>query len=613
MINISWDDYMRRVRGCYLGKAVGGTLGMPFEGSLQTRKLTYYEPVPTQMAPNDDLDLQVIALEIVRRCGLPVNRLHLSDIWRHLQDAGPDEYGPARYNVQLGRPAPLSGYYGNRFGAGMGAAIRSELWACLAPGDPALAARLAREDACTDHYADGVDACVFLACVESAAFVESDPIKLLETGFSFLSPEGRLYQGLREAMRIYEQTRDAWQARALYLARYGVQNWTDVTVNLGLIVLSWLASGGDFGLGICTAAGLGYDADCTCATLGSIMGIINPEGISPKWQAPIGNDLILMPLVTGMHEPKTIDGFCDRVAATADAVLRYYQSAVCLDGVPGEIARIGMRPAWTEDRHAADAMDGPNEALIAVLPLVTRLVYPESVALRPEQPGRFNLILRNPSASPLRGEGGAYVPEGWRAEPERFGWSLQPGETCTIALTITADALEKRRPAINRLELFFQQEDGVSWTVSAGLALSIPWLRTDLDTGEETVIEADAPFQLIPAGRWRYRTAVRLITRMDVRFGVMSNRAFEARFHGDALLHGDGSFYVPAFHRGKTVARTVTGASADGWNTVEIDFEDGPAGEMFCGFARTHGCGEWLTNMEYSLAPLNNGKAGENK
>ena len=102
-------EYRRRVWGCYAGKAVGGTLGMPFEGNLSTRKLTGYDPVPGEMLPNDDLDLQVIALEIVRRFGLPVNRYHLSDMWRHLQDGGPDEYGAARWNVSMGRTAPLSG------------------------------------------------------------------------------------------------------------------------------------------------------------------------------------------------------------------------------------------------------------------------------------------------------------------------------------------------------------------------------------------------------------------------------------------------------------------------------------------------------------------------
>jgi hypothetical protein len=45
-----------------------------------------------------------------------------------------------------------------------------------------LAAALAREDSCIDHYDDG--GAEFLAAVESAAFVEQDIHRLLEVGFS---------------------------------------------------------------------------------------------------------------------------------------------------------------------------------------------------------------------------------------------------------------------------------------------------------------------------------------------------------------------------------------------------------------------------------------------
>ena len=55
----------------------------------------------------------------------------------------------------------------------MGAAIRSEVWACLCPGDPALAVSLAREDACVDHVRDGVEASSFTdRTLESAAAIE---------------------------------------------------------------------------------------------------------------------------------------------------------------------------------------------------------------------------------------------------------------------------------------------------------------------------------------------------------------------------------------------------------------------------------------------------------
>ena len=170
MQSLNYETYLKKLHGCYLGKAVGGTLGMPREGTLTMAEVSYYDPVPDAMVGNDDLDLQVIALEVLRRYGLPVNAHDLAHCFTDHIRFYPDEYGVAAKNLSVGVYPPLSGKYGSRFGAGMGAAIRSELWAALAPNQPELAVRLCREDAVNDHYGDGVDACIFLTAVESAAF-----------------------------------------------------------------------------------------------------------------------------------------------------------------------------------------------------------------------------------------------------------------------------------------------------------------------------------------------------------------------------------------------------------------------------------------------------------
>ena len=133
MQSLNYETYLKKLHGCYLGKAVGGTLGMPREGTLTMAEVSYYDPVPDAMVGNDDLDLQVIALEVLRRYGLPVNAHDLAHCFTDHIRFYPDEYGVAAKNLSVGVYPPLSGKYGSRFGAGMGAAIRSELWAALAP------------------------------------------------------------------------------------------------------------------------------------------------------------------------------------------------------------------------------------------------------------------------------------------------------------------------------------------------------------------------------------------------------------------------------------------------------------------------------------------------
>ena len=50
-MELNFKTYKEKVYGCFTGKSVGGTLGMPFEGQLDVDPVTYYDPVPTEMVP----------------------------------------------------------------------------------------------------------------------------------------------------------------------------------------------------------------------------------------------------------------------------------------------------------------------------------------------------------------------------------------------------------------------------------------------------------------------------------------------------------------------------------------------------------------------------------
>lgn len=195
---ISNELYLEKMMACWLGKAVGGTLGMPYEGVNHCLNLTFYDPVPTEMLPNDDLDLQVVYAFLLEQMTAPrVDRHLLMQAWKHI-GMSPDEYGICKRNIALGLHPPLTGEYDNWFQAGMGAAIRTELWACLAPGDPELAAAYAEEDACMDHAGIGIEAARFLAALESMAFVESDMERLLDGAQRMIATDGELGRAIAD-------------------------------------------------------------------------------------------------------------------------------------------------------------------------------------------------------------------------------------------------------------------------------------------------------------------------------------------------------------------------------------------------------------------------------
>ena len=123
-------------------------------------------------------------VELVNRYGSKINRRHLAEGWIGHTDFPWDEYGSASSNFARGILPPISGLHSNFCGDCMGSPIRSEIWAALAPGDPELACKLAYEDAIIDHDGEGIWGELFLAAMESSAFVISDRGRLLEIGLS---------------------------------------------------------------------------------------------------------------------------------------------------------------------------------------------------------------------------------------------------------------------------------------------------------------------------------------------------------------------------------------------------------------------------------------------
>ncbi|MDZ4199184.1 MAG: ADP-ribosylglycohydrolase family protein [Kiritimatiellia bacterium] len=307
-------SFRDRVMGCWLGKAIGGTLGMPTEGQDGPFNFTFYDPVPTEMVANDDLDLQILwACLLAKQKDPIVSRTLFAKAWKENIGFPWDEYGVCIRNLREGIEPPLSGSFDNWFTQGMGAVIRSEIWACLAPGQPALAAAYAFEDACLDHAGEGLWAEVFLAALQSAAFVESDLSVILQTGFDSIPPDAEIRKALEDTRRWWNQLRDWKAVRLKILEAYGHENFTNVTENVCFMLLALLDGDGDFSRSICTATNCGKDTDCTAASVGALLGILNPAGIDERWLKPIGRSLVLSPPIVGIQPPATLDGFTDLV------------------------------------------------------------------------------------------------------------------------------------------------------------------------------------------------------------------------------------------------------------------------------------------------------------
>ncbi|MBE6537994.1 MAG: ADP-ribosylglycohydrolase family protein [Ruminococcaceae bacterium] len=110
MKNLDYKVYLDKVRACWLGKNVGGTLGAPFECFQGVVDLDFYtHDISKGVLPNDDLDLQLVWLLAAEQEGKRVNAETLANYW--LMYVVPDwsEYGYCKRNLRAGLLPSVSG------------------------------------------------------------------------------------------------------------------------------------------------------------------------------------------------------------------------------------------------------------------------------------------------------------------------------------------------------------------------------------------------------------------------------------------------------------------------------------------------------------------------
>lgn len=340
----------KKILGCWMGKNIGGTFGTPTEGKNCSKFKTfidyYTEDLENGALANDDLDLQIVWLNAVEKYKSQLNSRLLAEYWLSYIIPNPSEYGAAKGNLMMGIEPPMSGDVNNLHKNSCGAFIRSEIWACLAPGHPQKAVRYAIMDAQVDHSGEGVYGEIFCAALESAAFVIDEREKLIDIALSYIPEESGIRRAVDSVKKSYKSGL-TWKQAFYELMRVepssfsGRQGWVDesgqkihtreigydVTGNIGIFILGWYYGEGDFGKSLAIAINCGEDTDCTAATLGALYGIMyGIDKIPENWIKPIGNKIVTC-CVNDMDWtitiPKTIDEFTNRIMRLIPSIVGY--------------------------------------------------------------------------------------------------------------------------------------------------------------------------------------------------------------------------------------------------------------------------------------------------
>lgn len=316
-------DFAERVYAGVLGKVLGVYLGRPVEGWLYERiqeelgDIDYYvhEKVGVPLiVVDDDISGTLAFLSAIPDNGNDfwLNAEQIGNAWLNYVieertifwwgGMGNSTEHTAYLRMKAGIPAPASGsseMNGPVVAEQIGSQIFIDGWAMLVPGQPQLAADIARRAASVSHDGEAIYAAQVVAAMEAEAFMESDLDKIIDSGLSVIPTDSIIARVIRD-IREWHRTEPDWRvARSRLEAEYGYDKFggnVHVVPNHGVIILALLYGGGDWDRSMMIVNTCGWDTDCNSGNLGALLGIRNGlatfDGVH-DWRGPVADTLYL--------------------------------------------------------------------------------------------------------------------------------------------------------------------------------------------------------------------------------------------------------------------------------------------------------------------------------
>lgn len=281
-----------KIRGGFLGQVFGNLNGRPHEFKYieEPGEISAYTPDLSEGAvTDDDTDIEWLYVYYMQKDGvllLPYPRIE--EIWKaHLNDWIWSSNRYARSLMELGIPAPLTGSMAlNPFAEyNISGQFVSESFGLVAPGMPTVAGRLGRHYLHVTVENEPIQALQLLTTMIAEAFFEDNIETLIQTGLTAVDPSSRVAELVDDVLLWHEENPRDWRLarrrlteKWLYagsLRDHRTRNGYEV--NTACTLMALLYGGGDFAETLRIAFSLGWDADNTAATAGTIVGVIRGE------------------------------------------------------------------------------------------------------------------------------------------------------------------------------------------------------------------------------------------------------------------------------------------------------------------------------------------------
>ena len=311
------SSYETKLKGAFIARIAGCILGAPVEfhsvkemeewasynnevfppvdywtkikapGTLRYQQSDFKEYTKQGMtkAPvDDDIVYTILNLLVVEEYGHTFTTEDVAKAWVNYLPYACTAEEVTLKNLKEGISPNKAAELDNPYIEWIGADIRSDAFAYIAPGYPEKAAEMAYYDAFLSHRRNGIYGEMFFAAAQSAAFAVDDPIKAIEIGLTEIPEHCTLAKDIRWALSERHNINNYQDARDAVEKRFKGMEHAHTNNNACLTVFGLHIGDTDVTSVIGQTVAMGMDNDCTAASAGSIVGAIATfDNISPNW------------------------------------------------------------------------------------------------------------------------------------------------------------------------------------------------------------------------------------------------------------------------------------------------------------------------------------------
>lgn len=329
---MDYNTYLKKTYSAWLGKNIGIRLGAPVEGFTYEQIMDSYGelkgyPIDYDIfAADDDSNGPAIFVKALEKhtpdtlTEEAIGEIFLNYIQEYegffwWGGVGVSTEHTAYENLKNGIKAPDSGsanVNGTALAEQIGGQIFSDCWGYVSRNDPNLAKELAVKAASVTHDQNGVQGAIFVAVAICFAYTETDCVAIIEKTLEYLDPNMEYYRVVKDILNFYKEHPEDWRLCFAYIRSfYGYDRYPGVChiiPNAALMIMAMCYGKNDFSATLLMLCQCGWDTDCNCGNVGSILGaIVGVEGIDEAWITPI-NDILNLSTAVGCLNIQTISG-----------------------------------------------------------------------------------------------------------------------------------------------------------------------------------------------------------------------------------------------------------------------------------------------------------------